>query len=131
MCRRECPGQLEGHSTAAQLAEGIGRIGALGIDDRHAAGERAFLRLVVVGNHHIDTQAGELLDPLVRAGTGVDAHDQGGARFTHFLERVRTECIPVLVAIGDVPAHLRTHETQGLDEDRRARHTIHVIVAMD
>jgi hypothetical protein len=122
--------QLVGHAAAGEIAEGIARIGELGIYDRHRARRIARLEAMVVHDDDVDHELGRPRDLGVVRDAAIHGDHEGAARRGEFLDRGLREPV-CLVRPGEPPRDVEAELLQGLGHEDGARHPVGVPIPED
>lgn len=121
------PDQLPRHARAAQAAE---RIGAQQRIDHGGRVGQSVGRFVVVGDNQGHAAFGGGLGRGKRIDAAVHADQQGVPR-RQALHRLHVEAVAFPVARGRVHVRMGAVAAQGLDQQRRSAHAVHVVVPID
>ena len=130
LAHRQRPGQLEGDARAAQAAERVRRSRQPGVDQHGRVGQRV-LHLVVVGDDQLQPQPARLLGLGQAGDAAIDRDHQFRALFRDLAKRPGVEAVALFLAMGNVDVGPGPEQVERLQEDGRAGHSVHVVIAVD
>ena len=124
------PGQLKGHAHAGQVAEGVGRVGQLRIDDGVGLGQPV-LGFVVIGDDEIDAQRAGPRRLGDAGDAAIDRDDHRVAVGGKLLEGRAIQTVPFLDAVRHIERRRAADKVEALVENGRGREPVDVIITVD
>ena len=127
---REGLAELKGHADAREILVGVRAVRAMRIDHR-AGGRQLAARQMVVRDDDVEL-ASALYRRNIRDRSDAAVHrDEQVRLLRNLFECLAVEAVALRHAVGDVEVHLRAEFAQRPRQERRRRHAVDIVVAVD
>ena len=122
--------QLEAHSAAAEVVEGIAVVRAFRVQHRHCGG-KFLLGKMVVAHDHVDALLLSEADLLYGLDSAVQRDDEGVATFLGGFDTLDREAVAFVVAVGNIKVDGGGIPLDEGVHQRNGGGAVHVVVAVN